>query len=46
MSRRKKKKNISQLIDEYILSSKVHDYYELPCKMQEEIIEEEGVILQ
>ncbi|MDI6738134.1 MAG: hypothetical protein QME12_06505 [Nanoarchaeota archaeon] len=42
MSRRRKHKSIANIIEGYILSSKIHDYYELPCKSQEEIIEEEG----
>lgn len=42
MSRRRKGSSLNNIIEDYILSSKIHDYYELPCKSQEEIIEEEG----
>lgn len=41
MSRRRKRKNISVIIDEYILSNKIHDYYELPAGIIRERVETE-----
>lgn len=41
MSWRKKKKKINQLIDEYFLSSKIHDYYEMLHEPIEKIIDTE-----
>lgn len=42
MPRQRKGNSLNIIIDEYLLSRKLHEYYELPLKSQEEIIKEEG----
>jgi hypothetical protein len=37
MSRRKKKKQLNQIIEEYVISSKIENYFQLPNKMEEAI---------